>query len=264
VLIPSLRHPMTNAAAIATLEAMAPGRVVVAVGAGFTGRKAMGQRSLRWSFVREYVRALRGLLQGEEVEWEGAAIKMLHPSGYSPPRPISVPILIGADGPKGAAVAEELGDGIFGRARAPGITWNATLLFGTVLDEGENPGSERVLAAAGHGAAVAFHALYERGGDSDALPGGRAWLEQVRALPPRTRHLTVHDGHLISVNDFDRPFITGELLARLGAAGSVEAQRARLAQLEQRGVTEVAYQPAGPDIPRELTAFARMAGLSSL
>jgi len=25
-------------------------------------------------------------------------------------------------------------------------------------------------------------------------------------------------------------------------------------------VTEIAYQPAGPDIPRELTAFARMAG----
>ena len=30
VLVPSLRHPMTNAAAIAGLSAMAPGRVVVA------------------------------------------------------------------------------------------------------------------------------------------------------------------------------------------------------------------------------------------
>ncbi len=39
-------------------------------------------------------------------------------------------------------------------------------------------------------------------------------------------------------------------------------QRARLEHLEQQGVTEVAYQPAGPDIPRELTAFARMAGLA--
>jgi hypothetical protein len=31
-------------------------------------------------------------------------------------------------------------------------------------------------------------------------------------------------------------------------------------ELGTRGVTEIAYQPAGPDIPRELTAFARMAG----
>src|SRR4051794_260549 len=34
VLVPSLRHVMTNAAAIATLEGLAPGRVVVAVGGG--------------------------------------------------------------------------------------------------------------------------------------------------------------------------------------------------------------------------------------
>src|SRR5215468_6073731 len=37
VLVPNLRHPMTNAAAIATLVSMAgPGRVAVALGAGFT------------------------------------------------------------------------------------------------------------------------------------------------------------------------------------------------------------------------------------
>src|SRR3954453_730006 len=42
VLVPSLRHPMTNAAAIATLAALATGRVAVAVGAGFTGRYILG------------------------------------------------------------------------------------------------------------------------------------------------------------------------------------------------------------------------------
>src|SRR5581483_4490954 len=51
VLIPSLRHPMTNAAAIATLAQLAPGRVVVGVGAGFTGRVALGQRPLAWAGV---------------------------------------------------------------------------------------------------------------------------------------------------------------------------------------------------------------------
>src|SRR6478672_7338251 len=47
VLVPSLRHPMTNAAAIATLAALAPGRLAVAVGAGFTGRHVLGQRPMR-------------------------------------------------------------------------------------------------------------------------------------------------------------------------------------------------------------------------
>jgi 5,10-methylenetetrahydromethanopterin reductase len=47
VLVPSLRHPMVNAAAIATLDALAPGRVTVAIGAGFTGRYTLGRRAMR-------------------------------------------------------------------------------------------------------------------------------------------------------------------------------------------------------------------------
>ena len=39
VLVPSLRHPMVNAAATATLCALAPGRVAVSFGTGFTGRR---------------------------------------------------------------------------------------------------------------------------------------------------------------------------------------------------------------------------------
>jgi 5,10-methylenetetrahydromethanopterin reductase len=42
VLVPSLRHPMVNAAAIAELTSQAPGRVAVAIGSGFTGRMALG------------------------------------------------------------------------------------------------------------------------------------------------------------------------------------------------------------------------------
>jgi 5,10-methylenetetrahydromethanopterin reductase len=42
VLIPSLRHPMVTAAAIAMLAEQAPGRVVVGVGSGFSARLAMG------------------------------------------------------------------------------------------------------------------------------------------------------------------------------------------------------------------------------
>lgn len=263
VLIPSLRHPMTNAAAIATLAALAPGRVAVSVGAGFTGRMTLGQRSLRWADVAAYIRVLRALLRGEEAEWEGAVIRMMHPEGFAPTRPIDVPLLVGADGPKGLAVARELGDGIFtaSGAGANGFKWVARLMVGTVLDDGEDPGSERVLAAAGHGGAVRFHGLYERG-RPDTLPGGAAWRERIDALPARTRHLVLHEGHLVAMNDIDRTVVTGDLLARLGLAATAAGHRERLERLPREGITEVAYQPAGPDIPRELRAFAAMAGLN--
>ena len=265
VLIPNLRHPMTNAAAIAMLAAMAPGRVSVAVGSGFTGRLTLGQRPLPWKRVRAYMVALRALLRGEEVEWEGAMIKMLHLDGFAAPRPLDVPLIVGAAGPKGLAVAEELGDGVFvaGGTSATDLarfSWVAQLTNGTVLEPGEDPGSERALAAAGHGAAVAYHAAWERG-RLDSLPGGAEYGRLIDALPERGRHLAVHEGHLITMNAIDRQVVTGDFLARLGRAASAEAWEARLAQWEKDGITEIAYQPAGPDIPRELRAFARLAGL---
>src|SRR3954463_13504169 len=57
VLVPSLRHPMVNAAAIATLVSIAgSARVAVALGSGFTGRLTLGQRPMKWAHVIEYVR----------------------------------------------------------------------------------------------------------------------------------------------------------------------------------------------------------------
>src|SRR5215216_5816868 len=69
VLIPTLRHPMVNAAASA---ASAAGRVVVGFGTGFTGRRAMGYRAIPWSYMTSYIRTFTALLRGEVVEWEGA------------------------------------------------------------------------------------------------------------------------------------------------------------------------------------------------
>src|ERR1700742_937382 len=119
VLVPSLRHPMVNAAATATLAALAPGRVAVAFGTGFTGRRAMGYRAIPWAFMDAYIRAYRGLLRGETVEWEGARMPLLPPPGHPTPRPVDIPVLIGALGPKGAGVARELADGLFATLTVP-------------------------------------------------------------------------------------------------------------------------------------------------
>ena len=260
VLVPSLRHPMVNAAAIASLADLAPGRVVVAIGAGFTGRYTLGQRAMRWADVRSYVRVLRALLRGEEAEWDGSVVRMVHPDGFAAPRPVDVPLLIGADGPKGMAVAEELGDGLFSAgipaAGEAGPAWRALLAFGTVLDEGEAPTGERVLAAAGPALAVAYHALYERGGADavDAFPGGRTWREAVEQVPRERRHLAIHEDHLVAVTDRDRPAVLegAPLLTSLTFTGTADELRARVEGLAAGGVTELAYQPAGPDIPGEL------------
>jgi len=181
---------MVNAAAIAELVDRAPGRVAVAVGSGFTGRFTLGNRPMPWRQVAEYIRCLRALLAGETSEWDGAKVRMLHLPGFGAKRPVRVPILIGADGPKGLAVAAELGDGVFsaGVPQPDAVKvadWRALLSFGTVLDEGEELTSARVIDAAGPGAVVLYHAVYERGGAAavDALPGRARLARGGRSLP---------------------------------------------------------------------------------
>jgi 5,10-methylenetetrahydromethanopterin reductase len=271
VLVPSLRHPMVNAAAIAELAEQAPGRVAVAVGSGFTGRFSLGQRPIPWRQVADYVRCLKTLLAGETAEWDGARIRMLHPPGFGAKRPVKVPILIAADGPKGLAVAAELGVGVFS-ATVPQpdavkvADWRALLSFGTVLDEGEELTSARVVDALAPAAVVMYHAVYERAGAAavDGLPGGPGWRAAVEAHPENERHLAIHEGHLVKANPRDEPFVADLIPLASAAAltGTAEQVAARLHDLAAAGVTEVAYQPAGSDIERELRAFASATGIA--
>jgi 5,10-methylenetetrahydromethanopterin reductase len=262
VLVPSLRHPMANAAATATLEALAPGRVAVAFGTCFTGRRAMGYRAIKWAFMDAYIRAYRGLLHGETIEWEGARMRMLHPPGHGAPRPIDVPIIIGALGPKGAAVARELGDGLYVTLALPEFarefSWVSYLFWGTVRDDGEDRDSDRVRAAGGPGWALAYHGAYEFETPLEDLPGGAEWKAVVEQSPPEERHLAVHEQHCVGLNEADQAAWDAgghQILDDVTISGTADQVRERLAALAEQGVTEIVFQPCGPDVRRELEVF---------
>lgn len=268
VLIPTLRHPMTNAAATATLAALAPGRVAVAFGTGFTGRRAMGYRAIPWAYMESYLRAYRGLLRGEVVDWEGTQMRMLHPEGHAPARPVDVPILVGALGPKGNKVAHELGDGLFVTLQLPEFiseySWVPYLAWGTVLDEGEPLDSEHARAAAGPGWALAYHGAYEFGGPDAVreLPGGAEWMDVVDKTPQRQRHLAVHAGHCVELNEADQAAWNAgghAILLDATISGTRDQVRRRLDELASRGITEIVFQPCGPDIRAELERFLEAA-----
>ena len=262
VLVPTLRHPMVNASAAAALAALAPGRVAVAFGTGFAGARALGADPASWSYVRDYVHAFRGLLSGARVSWQGIRIQMMHPDRHAPQRPIDIPILISALGPKGLEVAIELADGLFtvnGQTRyAAQFAWAALGVHGTVLAHGEALDSPRVQAAAGPGNALAYHAAYEFGGDVAALPAGDVWLDIISQSPPQDRHLAVHDQHLVALNHADTAAWAAGSWNAIGQTtltGSADEIGRRVSELAAEGITEIIYQPTGPDIAGELEAF---------
>jgi 5,10-methylenetetrahydromethanopterin reductase len=262
VLVPTLRHPMVKDSAAAALAALAPGRVAVAFGTGFAGARALGAAPAGWSYLRDYVHAFRGLLSGVRVSWQGTRIQMMHPDGYAPQRPIDIPILISALGPKGIEVATELADGLFtvnGQTRyVAQFDWAALGVHGTVLGDGESLDSPRVRAAAGPGNALAYHAAYEFGGDVTELPAGDVWLDTINDTPPLDRHLAVHDRHLVALNRADAAAWAAGSWKAIGQTtltGTADEIGHRVSDLAAEGITEIIYQPTGPDITGELEAF---------
>ena len=262
VLVPTLRHPMVNASAAAALSALAPGRVAVAFGTGFAGARALGAKPSSWSFLRDYVRAFRGLLNGNTVDWDGSAMRMMHPDGFAPPRPVGIPILISALGPKGLTVAKELADGLFTvngeTGSASEFSWAALGVHGTVLSDGEPLDSDRVRAAAGPGNALAYHATHEFGGDVTGLPAGEVWLDAISQTPRHERHFAIYDQHLVDLNDADVAAWTAgswKAIPQTTLTGTADELAGRLAEIARQGITEVIYQPTGPDIAGELETF---------
>lgn len=264
VAVPSLRHPMVTASAIATVEELAPGRVSAYFGTGFTARLAMGKRGMRWSHLATYVTQLRALLRGDVVEIDGARCQMIHSPGFAPPRPIEVPLGLAPVGPKGFAVARELAKTVI-LTMPPGPDqrhWNdiALLAHGTVLGPDEDHGTPRVVEATGPWYTTGVHGLYEWGPDAlEHVPGGPDWVTRIEAeRPPGERHLAVHEGHLVEVTGRDRLLVSaaGERLLGGPLTGTPSQVAARLQDFSEAGVSEVVYNPTGSDIERELEAFA--------
>src|SRR5947209_15758533 len=69
VLIPFNRIAPVAASALASLNALAPGRIDFGVSTGFTARRTMGLGPVRLDDLREYIRVVRGLLAGDTLEW---------------------------------------------------------------------------------------------------------------------------------------------------------------------------------------------------
>jgi 5,10-methylenetetrahydromethanopterin reductase len=262
VTVPGLRHPMVTAAAIGSVHELAPGRLTVAVGTGYTARHTMGEQPVTWAGVARHVRQVRALLDGEVTEIDGRPCQLAHLPGHLPARPIDVPLWVAASGPKGFAAARDLGvPGVIMTTLPPGDgpvqEQRALLRFGTVVGPGEDHTGARVIDAAGPGYASVVHAIWQSAGTAvDALPGGEHWRAALEAeRPARERHLIAHQGHLSRLTGRDRDVATaaGPALLEPGWSGDAASIAARF---DAADVTEVVYVPAGPDLAGELTAFA--------
>jgi len=290
VAIPSNRIEPVTAHSIATINLLAPGRTILGLGTGFTGRNTMGLPPVPLAQLRSYIEMVRSLLQGHEVVYRDdkreRAIRFLHPNhGYINLRD-RIPIYLAADGPKALELAGEVADGWItvlsgparfrekfesvkkGAARAgrPADSLpNAVLTSGCVLHAGESPTSPRVVERMGPFAIVFLHALWEQSAVAAGMPQPlmKLW-ERYRdeyvanmKTPPAKRYLEVHEGHLIYMKPGEERYVDENLLRSMTLTGRGEEIIGRLKALEAAGVKQVAIQAVWPHGREMIEEFSR-------
>lgn len=117
VLTPTFRYnPAVLAQQFATLAMLNPGRVILGVGTGealneiAVGLTEWPEFKERWARLREAVRLMRALWEGERVSFDGDYYRVVDATIYDRPEG-GVPVYIAAGGPQMAKYAGRVGDG---------------------------------------------------------------------------------------------------------------------------------------------------------
>ncbi|KPV64815.1 MAG: 5,10-methylenetetrahydromethanopterin reductase [Candidatus Bathyarchaeota archaeon BA1] len=117
---PYLINPVVTAQAIASLNELAPGRVVLGIGAGDkTTLDCAGVEMLKpLTAVQESIKIIRRMMDGESVVFKGDVFRMTGARFLFKPRG-KIPIYVGAQGPKMLELAGRIGDGVLINACHP-------------------------------------------------------------------------------------------------------------------------------------------------
>lgn len=102
---PLTRHPVVTASAAATVTEIAPGRVYIGIGSGDSGVYNLGGTAASISNLKQYVLALKALLEDGLAEYQGKQVRLPWARQH-------IPIYISAHGPKAIQLAGEIADGV--------------------------------------------------------------------------------------------------------------------------------------------------------
>jgi len=284
---PALRSAPAAAAALASLNAIAPGRIICGIGTGNTARRTLGMLPTKMAELERFTAQLQELCAGRATRYQEGErvrdIKFLHVGSYvNTTDPIE--FVVAAFGLKAAAIAGRRGTGTisFGlldpqawtaftqtrreaaqQAGQPGDLDSYVMTSLHVLAQGEDRYSDLCKDTIGH---VAM-ALLIFAADNPAF--GAALTDEESAAVQKllqrrgttatdpNRHAVLYRGYLGRIDPEDRDLVVPSLIDKLGLIGTREELIERLAAMEQAGINEIVIQPV-VDPEREMTELAKL------
>jgi alkanesulfonate monooxygenase SsuD/methylene tetrahydromethanopterin reductase-like flavin-dependent oxidoreductase (luciferase family) len=278
VAVSGTRPAAVTAAAIATINALAPGRTFLGLGAGNTAMRIIGQPPHRIAELDRYLETLRPLLRGDEALLAHAdhdlPIRHIMPDRGFVNFEDWIPLHVSGFGPRSLGLAGRHGDGavlamppspavmeyywscIEAGAQAAGRTIDRDTYYTTalttvvVLDPFEATDSPRVKHECGAFAMATLHYAYDQWRQLGQPPPAIVadvwddYCAMLAAFPEERLHQRIHAGHNCWVIPEEERFVTRELIEATCLVGSAENLVDRLRAVEAAGLDQVMILPS--------------------
>lgn len=277
VAITGTRPPAVNAAGIATINAIAPGRTFFGVGAGNTAMRIMGLPPHKIRDLDRYLSEIAPLLKGEESivklgDIESPIRHIMRDKGFVN-FDDRIPMYVSGFGPRSLGLAGKHGDGaVIAFAASTGaleMMWSmieagankvgrtidrdkfylSALTTMVVLDDGEAIDSPRVKHECGAFAMASVHYAYDQYRNFGHQPPNYLagiWDDYTRLLesfPEDRRHQRVHAGHNCWVIPEEERFVTAETISASCLVGTQDQLIEQLQTLGAEGLNQVMLLP---------------------
>lgn len=273
---PSSRIAPVTANSFATINALAPGRVVLGIGTGNTARRTLGMPAAKLDELREHVRICADLLAGKTTDYaEGdrqRQIKFLNPDGSWYNIDDRIPIFIAASGPKSLRLAGEIADGVilFGAVspvlidfvmkhvragaeqagRDPADIYTLCMTALHVTEPGEALETSKVRQAVGPFVSSSTNIFALSNPDPNTLPAelredilGFRDVYRVPEGPIESRHLKMYADYLLGFKKEHEKVVTEKIIRATTLTGTPDEIVASIENMKAAGIHQVAIQP---------------------
>jgi probable F420-dependent oxidoreductase len=257
---PATREPSVTASTLAVLNEVSGGRMDLGIGRGDSARRVLGKPPTTMATLEEAIAAIKGLVEGRTVAYEGAELQLPWTGSWT------LPVWVAGYGPMALAMTGRVADGLILQLADPDlIRWLVGQVREAETAAGRPRGSVRIQSAA------PAHV-----GDRELCRNRTRWFpalvsnhvvdlvnkyprEQLpESLIGYVRDRTGYDYlHHAEVGSSNAAFVGDEVTDRFCVLGSVDEHIAKLHELADAGVDQFNIYLMNGDEEEVLDVYGR-------